>query len=109
MFGWLRKAVEPLYGADRSSKWRKVREEHLRRQPECQACGRKKDLEVHHLASFAEHPELELCPDNLWTLCGDPCHFVHGHLMDFHRCNPDCIADSKRYRDKVRQAGDLPP
>lgn len=89
------------FGAKRSSQWRKVRQEHLKRQPACQACGRDKSLEVHHIKPFHKHPELELEPTNLMTLCADPCHIVHGHLMSWRRDNPDAEADCAAYFSKI--------
>jgi hypothetical protein len=103
-------------GTPRSGKWPRVRREHLSRQPDCQACGKTSgDMEVHHQRSFAQHPELELDPKNLITLCADPCHLVHGHLMSFRRINPSVEEDCKKYRQKLETArglqetGGLPP
>lgn len=89
------------FGQSRSPRWRSVREDHIRRQPFCQACGRSKDLEVHHIIPFAQRPDLELEPTNLITLCGSPCHLVHGHFMSWHRWNPTVVADCERYRIKL--------
>ena len=108
MFGWIRKQADDLFG--RSGAWARVRREHLAREPECAACGRSKDLEVHHILPYHEHPELELddgtngLDGNLITLCADPCHFVHGHLMGWSRSNPDVRDDAARYRNKVERA-----
>ena len=100
MFGWLLNRRADDYGAPRSGQWPRVRREHLARQPECQACGRTKDMEVHHIHPLHEGGQ-ELDPSNLITLCGDPCHIVHGHLMSWMRTNPDVVADCQRYRSKV--------
>jgi hypothetical protein len=57
-------------------------------------------MEVHHIHPLHEGGQ-ELDPSNLITLCGDPCHIVHGHLMSWMRTNPDVVADCQRYRSKV--------
>lgn len=104
MFRWLRKTLEE-YG--RSGAWPRVRREHLVREPACAACGRAKDLEVHHIQPYHEHPELELhdgtngLDGNLITLCADPCHLVHGHLLNFKRSNPHVREDAARYRQRM--------
>lgn len=36
----------------RSSRWPKVRAEHLKREPACRACGARSKLEVHHKLPF---------------------------------------------------------
>ena len=53
----------------RSSRWPKIREEHLKRHPACAACGSVELLNVHHLQPFHQRPELELAPENLLTAC----------------------------------------
>jgi hypothetical protein len=69
-------------------------------------------MEVHHIQGFAANPELECVEDNLISLCADPCHLVHGHLMSWHRINPDVVADCKKYLAKLNNARrnpQLPP
>jgi len=99
MFGWIFQRRDDI-GAPRSGQWPRVRREHLAKQPECQACGRTKDMEVHHIQPLHEGGQ-ELDPQNLITLCGDPCHIVHGHLMSWLKANPDVVDDCQRYRAKV--------
>lgn len=62
----------------RSHRWPAVRRGHLAAHPFCEACGRAKDLDVHHVRPFHLYPELELVGDNLMTLCRT-CHWVFGH------------------------------
>lgn len=81
----------------RSSLWKKVRNNHLTKFPTCAACGRKEDLEVHHIIPYQVDSSRELDPDNLITLCGQYCHFVFGHFMDWKSWNPNVIEDSKTY------------
>ena len=101
MFRWL---TANLFGAPRSGQWPRVRREHLEREPVCQACGRSKSLEVHHVVPVHVDETKQLDPANLLTLCADPCHFVHGHLMGWSRVNPSVRADCTRYRDAVALA-----
>lgn len=105
LFGWLRQQVE-LFG--RSGRWASVRRQHLEREPACAACGRSKELEVHHIKPYHEHPELELDLGNLVTLCADPCHLVFGHLLNFKRANPSVREDAARYRQRVEACGGPP-
>lgn len=103
MLGWLRQQTEDLFG--RSGKWARVRREHLAKEPECIACGRTEDIEVHHILPYHERPELELDPANLASLCADPCHLVHGHLLSFRdRYNPNVREDCARYRQRLEEA-----
>jgi len=104
MFGILRRFFQPPE-IGRSGKWPRVRAEHLARQPDCQACGKRGgDMEVHHCRPYAEHPELELEPQNLLTLCADPCHLVHGHLMNFRRHDPDVVVNCRNFRERLDTA-----
>ena len=75
------KRNDPFYT---SAAWRAVREQALIRDHYiCQKCQRKADMGlifrpnaatmVHHLKPRSQYPELELCLDNLESLC-DACH-----------------------------------
>lgn len=104
MLGWvsLLFPLQPLpeeFG--RSGAWPRVRREHLSREPECIACGRSGSLEVHHVVPVRGRPDLELDPENLVTLCADPCHIVFGHLLDWRRSNPHVREDSAAYRARI--------
>ena len=85
----------------RSSKWPRVRREHLAREPRCQWCGAKSKLEIHHVKSFHLFPELELNPENLITLCEChvDCHLKHGHLGNW-RINNELIKEQCQQRKK---------
>lgn len=52
------------YDAD----WRKLRAEHLKRQPNCVVCGKPGDT-VDHIKRVRDFPELRLDPRNLQTMC----------------------------------------
>lgn len=89
----------------RAGCWQTARRKHIERQPECAACGRSENLDVHHIVPVSKDKTKECDPENLITLCSEPCHLVHGHFMNWHLSNPDVVADCKRYREKrnVRQ------
>jgi 5-methylcytosine-specific restriction protein A len=93
----------------RSSKWPKVREQHLRSNPVCAVCKGTKKLNVHHIQPFHLHPELELDPANLITLCeskanGVNCHLWFGHLGNFKQENPQVKLDAPMWQSKVEKA-----
>ena len=102
MLSWLRRQADDIFG--RSGAWTRVRREHLAEHPTCAACGRSGDMEVHHVQSYHEHPELELDRSNLITLCAEPCHLVHGHLMSWRRTNAEVRLDCARYLAKLTEA-----
>lgn len=89
--------------ATRSKGWRKIRNNHVKANPYCYACGRKKGLEVHHIEDFSTKPELELDPNNLLTLCdkGTRCHFVFGHLGNWKSINLTVLKDSDWFHNKI--------
>lgn len=97
----------------RSPKWPETRRAHLKVQPICQACGGSDKLQVHHIRPFHLHPELELDPNNLLTLCekrGHDCHFVFGHFHNWTLYNPNVIADVEYYYAENLQARkNVPP
>lgn len=97
MFGF----IDRFYG--RSPKWRKVRAEHIKKNPKCAACGRKDNLEVHHIVPYHIDPDKELDPENLITLCGKYCHFVFGHLMDWKSWNENVVRDCTLYNISISQ------
>jgi 5-methylcytosine-specific restriction endonuclease McrA len=100
------KLLKSLFKIDdyltRSGSWPKVRKEHLESNPNCAACGRNKKIEVHHIKPFHSNPELELNPNNLISLCDDPCHFVFGHLMNYKSWNVNVIEDCRAYYEKIK-------
>lgn len=83
-------------GGKRSPEWHKVEQAHLLKYPDCYACGSNKHVQVHHMKPFHLHPELELDPDNLISLCMDnDCHLYIGHGDDFKAYNPNVLEDAK--------------
>lgn len=92
----------------RSSKWPAVRRAHLEKQPACVVCGHDGEkVNVHHMRPFHLHPELELDPENLITLCEDEhfvnCHLFVGHLGNFHGYNPAVRTDAVLWHKKLEQ------
>ena len=89
----------------RSGHWPKVRAAHLALHPACEVCGDTKRVNVHHKLPFHLHPELELDPENLITLCEDEhfvnCHLFVGHLGNFRGYNPDVVNDAEEWREKL--------
>ena len=94
-------------GTRRSGKWRKVRKMHLKKQPDCQICGLRRKVEVHHVIPFHVAPHLELRPENLVTLCenkkyGINCHLLIGHLGNYRKFNTDFQMDAVVWNMKLR-------
>lgn len=87
--------------SSRSSSWPKLRKQHLTKFPKCAACGRLSKVEVHHIVPVHVDPDKELDPDNLITLCDNPCHIVFGHLLDYKSWNINVIEDCKDYHKKI--------
>ena len=112
MWTWLSNVMLSLAGAlavrpkpRRSPLWPKVRATHLAECPRCAACGRRQNLEVHHVMPVHVAPELELDPTNLITLCDageGGCHLRFGHLMFWKSWNVDVLMDVTRFSGKVR-------
>jgi len=91
----------------RSSQWSVIRRKHLTNHPCCAVCGGTSKLEVHHIKPFHTHPELELDPDNLITLCesksfGVICHLFVGHLGSYKAINPNVVEDAKNWNTKIK-------
>lgn len=87
-------------GSSRSPRWATVAREHLRRQPECQACGDRDANHVHHIRPFHVVPDSELDPTNLITLC-PRCHLFVGHLGQWSSWNAEVVADAWTWRRKI--------
>lgn len=99
------KGVIPL-NAKRSKEWSKIRKQHLIDNPSCAACGETKKLEVHHIKPFHLHPELELEPTNLITLCetaskGIICHLNIGHNGNYKDINENVLQDAENMKKRL--------
>ena len=82
----------------RRQDWLRLKARHLKKEPCCQACGRRGELDVHHIVPVHIAPALELCEANLITLCASPCHLVFGHLMSYNCYNKDVRRMVAAYR-----------
>lgn len=90
----------------RSNEWPKARKTHLSIEPNCTLCGGNSKIEVHHIRPFHLHPELELDPKNLVTLCeadtdGVNCHLLFGHLGNFKSFNVDVLQNAAEWSQKI--------
>lgn len=102
MLGFLKSVgINSIFGYTlRSSDWVNIRKQHIKQHPFCIACNSIRNLEVHHVKPYQIHPELELEPSNLVTLCKTH-HLVFGHLTDYHSWNENVIEDCQWYLKKV--------
>ena len=93
------------HGRERSPQWSRVAREHRLREPACQACGYKgSKVQVHHIKPFHLHPQLELDPRNLITLCeakGREHHLLLGHLDAWGSYNEHIRDDVKHFYRKT--------
>lgn len=90
----------------RDPQWESYRRAQLVRQPECQWCGSRTDLQVHHVLPFHTHPDRELDFTNFITLCekaGVGCHLGKGHLGNFRQANVYIRECCEYHRNKERQ------
>jgi len=95
----------------RSSQWAAVRKKFIKTNDCCAVCGGKKKLEVHHKKPFRNHPELELDPENLITLCesknnGVTCHLLFGHLGNYRSINTSVDKDVADWNNKIKNRPD---
>ena len=91
----------------RSAHWPSVRKNHLKSNPTCALCEGTRKLEVHHIKPFHTHPEFELDPDNLITLCEDKghgvyCHLFFGHLGNYKSINTNVLEDIKVWKERLK-------
>lgn len=87
----------------RSGKWKTTRKKHLELQPECQVCGSKKNLAVHHIIPVSVDQTKENSPENLITLCQyNNCHFLFGHLCDWNNYNKTILEDAKHWSNRIK-------
>lgn len=90
-------ARDTITGGKRSPHWPAVEHAHLKQFPTCHACGSDKHVQVHHMKPFHLHPDLELEPTNLISLCMDnDCHLYVGHGDNFKAYNPDVKEDADK-------------
>ncbi len=83
-------------------KWLDVSRKYRRENPRCAICGTTANIEIHHILPFKEHPELELEPSNLISLCGkwNNCHLIHGHLGNYNNYNRNLLQTIQSLKNK---------
>jgi len=92
-----------LGGVARSGRWFAFRKQHIKK--ECEACGKKgtflNPLELHHVKSFSQFPELECDPENVMTGCRR-CHQLIFHLDNFRSINENARADARALLQRIK-------
>jgi hypothetical protein len=102
------KKDDRTFGCIRSSRWPTVRKHFLAKNPVCQVCNSKKNLNVHHIQPFHLQPGLELEESNLITLCEGGsinCHFLFGHFCNWKNFNPEVIKYAAEWNLKLNRSG----
>ena len=87
-----------------------MRAVHLFHNPTCAACGGTEHLEVHHCKPFHLHPDLELEPANLITLCEKPghvCHLIFGHAGNWKGYVATVHEDAAKHLKDVYKSNEL--
>jgi 5-methylcytosine-specific restriction endonuclease McrA len=97
-------------GIKRSVYWRNFKRKYMKKVGECSACPSTKKLELHHIKSFHEYPELELDPENVICLCrskkwGQNCHLNIGHKGNYRDINPDVRRMAKESKEYLSDRG----
>lgn len=88
---------------ENSARWKNLRHAHLKKEPACVACGRSRNVEVHHIVPVSVDPLRELDPHNLITLCATPCHIVFGHFFCYHCYNKDVRKVAANFREAMQK------
>jgi len=83
----------------RNKEWFYVRKKFLKYNDECEACGTKRKLEVHHVIPVKKRKDLELEETILITLC-KYCHLIFGHFKNWNCYNVHVGIDAKSFRIK---------
>lgn len=105
---WLREALGlqgTSFGAARSPQWSAVRNEFIRNNPTCAACGTTKKLQAHHVVAYHTDKAKELDPSNLIALCEGMernCHRFIGHLDNFQSINENSREDAAAWLKRIQ-------
>lgn len=100
MINWIKNLftfIDHTFGAVRSPAWPNFRKTYIKK--ECEVCGKKYFLELHHIIPFWQHPELELFPSNVVTLCRTH-HLEWGHYFSWASWNDRIKEDIERIKNK---------
>jgi 5-methylcytosine-specific restriction enzyme A len=102
MLRWLTNLFSDRPLQARSTRWPSVRASHLEKQPNCQVCGTKTGVEVHHKIPVHIDQSRELDLANLITLCErNGCHFLFGHCLSWKAFNPSVVEHCFKARQMV--------
>jgi 5-methylcytosine-specific restriction endonuclease McrA len=93
-----------LCAGPRSPEWPNLRFAHIKKHPQCAACGTLKRNQVHHIIPVHLDPSQELNPENLITLCKGGCHLKLGHGGDYRAYNPNIRQDAELFKTDPAQA-----
>jgi 5-methylcytosine-specific restriction protein A len=93
--------LQKSYGSERSSQWPAVQKKFIILNSVCALCGSLSSLNVHHIKPFHLHPELELDPANLITLCREH-HMLFGHLDNWKSYNDKVVDDCHEWNIKIK-------
>jgi hypothetical protein len=88
---------------ENSYRWKKLRAEHLAKEPTCVACGRETNVEVHHVIPVAFDEARQFDPHNLITLCAYPCHIMFGHFFCYHCYNKNVRKMAEEFRNAMKK------
>lgn len=111
LWHWLMRWSVPakiLLLRENSARWKKLRLDHLAKEPVCAVCGRAHNLEVHHIIPVSFDASKEYDPQNLITLCATPCHIVFGHFFCYHCYNKDVRKMAADFRKLMKKRRCLP-
>lgn len=97
----------------RSSEWPRLRKSFLQANPKCAVCGTAKQVVPHHIEPVHIRPDLELCWDNLISLCeSNGHHLTFGHCGSWRSVNESVRFDvavwNEKYRSRPYQKGEAP-
>ena len=62
---------------------RKAMWEYAKAHPQCEWCGRERDVDVHHVIPISVAPDLAGAEANMISLCADKCYLYVGHNGDY--------------------------
>lgn len=89
----------------RSSKWKNLRLQHLKKNPTCAVCGSSFNVVPHHITPVHLDPSKELDASNLISLCESKtfnCHLFFGHFKNWSKHNPDVVKDAMIWSEKIK-------
>lgn len=89
---------KPEQFGSRSPEWRKLRNQYIKANPDCELCGKKAE-QVHHQIPVSVDKSKELDWENLMSVCSH-CHFYYAHLGSYRSYNIIVKNDSEYWKWK---------